>query len=689
MADFGSGFSSAFGAVAGTMQRHREMALRQPFSDAQELENQATREMRDAARANAPLIGGPATGQPAAGSPPAGTPPVQGQTPQADTPDAVARLAGSNLGNVTGAPQMQPGQSIQLADQAPRLVQDIQAQTGGTGRANWNQYIERMTEAAMRTGNQQIVTRALANLEGMRQAGMTRGLALAAAAGQAGDARGMANGLNYANQFLPDGFSNQFSAGENGITLTRTPESGGGQPTTVTMTLQQAQQHVMAMMDPKWQQEYLLNTRRFDENVRQFDARHALDVNADSRAAAAERRTDETYRGGIDFGNAQAGLEAQRRRVAELESAAARGDPEARTRLVAARDALERAQELYDRAGARAGTAAVTAREAVGNARQTDREQAATLDRQREANAARVAEETAQRAVDRAQTPDDRAEALKALDAARARRAQAESGLNLSESNAFRATDDRARGLDIREEGLRAQNAVREARLQLQNARNEAERAEAQRRLDIAQQNADTLRMRASQQRTGMSPENISRIGREAGEALDSIPNISTPFRNGDGTSPRDVLMNHAGDFAAANPNVPVSALMQAMAPYIMGTRAMPADALNTRSVTVGGKPIMLPDSFVQDLQGRVSGRAGSGTGLDRPAARSAPSSEGELSRMLSGRRNEPSERQGIRNFIDQTGGAPPAQPRRTGSHQLPGSGGRSPTDDEILRAMR
>lgn len=678
-------FVSTFSAIHGGLSRNAEIAQRQPFADARELENRATRSMQDWSQAN-----------PAPGDEPSESAPGQGARPQGDEP--LSRLIGSNLGAVSGQPQLQPGESSAYADRAPALLGDIRRQTGGTSRANWNDYLDRRYRAALNTGNTELMTKELAAIETTRQAGVARGVGLAMQALQAGDMQGYARGISIANQYIPDGFNNQIESGPNGqLTLVRTREGQeGGQAERIPLPSdpRQLANYTMMLMDPKWQQQHILANRQLDAAIQNQRAQQGFEGRRVTLAERADQREGVRFEGQQDAGVALSTLQEQQRQVRELEERARANpnDTDAQNQLAAARQVAETAQRAYDRAAGRAGPAAFATYEGINNNRGETARRDQIDRRQTGAVQARTELEQAEARHAREQSP----ESLAARDAARDRLARAEGGLNVGEFNTIRGTADRARNLDLREEMNEATIRVREARVALQNARNEAERTEASRRLDIAQQNADTARLRAMQQRTGLNPEAVRKIGEEAEGAISSIPGLDNAGRGG--TSGGDIMRMYSADFAQANPNVPVSAIVRAMAPYLTGQQNISLEALRSGVLAgPGGRSVNLPPEFIREVTART-GRVDTERAA-RPQRQAAPPSEGAISRALPGSVTEflrpnnnaapPAFRD--RRAVEQFIGEEPRQ-SRYGSHSPQGPGvqnRRGPTDDEIMRAIR
>lgn len=190
--------------------------------------------------------------------------------------DPVGRMAQMGVSATGTQPQ---ASTRDQAAVAPQLYKDVQRVSGNENptRQDWNGYLQRRTEIALRSGDPTVVQRELANINAVRQAGVQQAAALAYTAAEAGDMEGAARFMTIASRYMPDGHRNEFVASGDGIQLRRTPENApqgsdsGGESNrgrTFDLRRQDVAGYAMRLMDPEFAAKHLLNVRAQDERER-------------------------------------------------------------------------------------------------------------------------------------------------------------------------------------------------------------------------------------------------------------------------------------------------------------------------------------------------------------------------------------------------------------------------------------
>jgi hypothetical protein len=283
-------------------------------------------------------------------------------------------------------PQRGPGQpgERELAQQAQGLLREVAQAGGNNGRGpvttqDWDGFLQDRVISALTHLNPGEQAAALATVERIRAAGMRQGAGLAVAAAQAGDAEGAARALTVMNQFIPDGHRAEFRAGSGGITMTRRPEQGGGEPTTVTVPLAEVARYATAAMDPTWSLNHFLNVDKHRETVRSNQTREGLEAAriGESRAARGEARAarNEERAGNDAYVRAQ-------ETVLQAEQAIRRlGDDATDAQREAAQSALEEARAARTRALAAAGERGIRTANTIAAQQRLDEDRDAARNR--------------------------------------------------------------------------------------------------------------------------------------------------------------------------------------------------------------------------------------------------------------------------------------------------------------------
>ena len=185
--------------------------------------------------------------------------------------DAVTQAAAARI--ISPPPQGAPGEVGDTRGPAA-LANEVATSSGARGRpltrADWNGYYEARIQSAQANLPPDQAIRMVSMLDSLRQRGFSQSISLATAAAAAGDAQGATRALTAASNFLPDGFRDDFRVAANGraIELTRTPEEGGGSPSTTVIPLNQVERYATTLLDPKWSLTHYLNVRQQDERER-------------------------------------------------------------------------------------------------------------------------------------------------------------------------------------------------------------------------------------------------------------------------------------------------------------------------------------------------------------------------------------------------------------------------------------
>lgn len=185
--------------------------------------------------------------------------------------DAVTQAAAARI--ISPPPQGAPGEVGDTRGPAA-LANEVATSSGARGRpltrADWNGYYEARIQSAQANLPPDQAIRMVSMLDSLRQRGFSQSISIATAAAAAGDAQGATRALTAASNFLPDGFRDDFRVAANGraIELTRTPEEGGGSPSTTVIPLNQVERYATTLLDPKWSLTHYLNVRQQDERER-------------------------------------------------------------------------------------------------------------------------------------------------------------------------------------------------------------------------------------------------------------------------------------------------------------------------------------------------------------------------------------------------------------------------------------
>jgi len=204
--------------------------------------------------------------------------------------DAVTQAAAARI--ISPPPQGAPGEIGDTRGPAA-LANEVATSSGARGRpltrADWNGYYEARIQSAQANLPPDQAIRMVSMLDSLRQRGFSQSISIATAAAAAGDAQGATRALTAASNFLPDGFRDDFRVAANGraIELTRTPEEGGGSPSTTVIPLNQVERYATTLLDPKWSLTHYLNVRQQDERER------SNRVSEGQRAAELGMRRDE------------------------------------------------------------------------------------------------------------------------------------------------------------------------------------------------------------------------------------------------------------------------------------------------------------------------------------------------------------------------------------------------------------
>lgn len=577
---FSQGFTGGFGIVTDALNsnaRRRNMDADSERQEAQNAEDARVREELMAAR-DQYLPAPSATGQTPAQQASQGAVPNQqpaqamptgevaasvaqpaggdaGQS-QADLVSQMASSAGQG-GSATGA---QPrGATKDEAGAARLLLQQVKQVGGIEGaeaptRQDWNAYLQAYTRAYAGSADPQKMGQALGNVEKIRTAGVQQGTALAIAAADAGDLDGAAKAMNYANQFMPDGYHTTFAAGEGGLTVTRTPDHDprqgqqqgqmpeGQQAQTFTIPRDKIRTMALNLFDPKFTQELLLGERKQTEVERSNVA-------------------DERLKG--------MQIDVQREGVA------------------------------VQRAGVGVQAAGLALRREQFNDERSFRD--AQVKMEREATAATGAEELATRNFNENPTPENK----QALNDASVARIRAESGLGIQQRSALRGTADREARTEIaaQAEASRAEIArLKEQRLAEQDPLKQREIEARIRSLD-----ARAARATAGTAPKPWTPDQLTSIDKAVGEAL--APGITWKAPNGEEKPVPDSKLNAVRafmpEFAQANPNTSAAAMARDIAPSFANPTPEMRQRVAEQGVIVGasGREYMVGPQFRQQTQ--------------------------------------------------------------------------------------
>ena len=206
--------------------------------------------------------------------------------------DAVTQAAAARI----IAPPPQVAGEVRDTSGPAALAKDVAGFSGAQGRpltrADWNGYYEARIRSAQANLPPDQAIRMISMLDGLRQRGFNQSISIATAAAGAGDAQGATRALTAASSFLPDGFRDEFRVAANGrgIELTRTPEEGGGSPSTTMIPLNQVERYATTLLDPKWSLTHYLNVRQ--QNERERSSRVSEGQRAEELRLRREDRTE-------------------------------------------------------------------------------------------------------------------------------------------------------------------------------------------------------------------------------------------------------------------------------------------------------------------------------------------------------------------------------------------------------------